>query len=466
MATRKDLLKAQSFTTQRLVAALVDRNPDEVLSPLKRSVTAVFVSLMAGVVVLAGIMLWAKMHPGTSSTWREEGTIIEDTTSGTLFAYQASDQSLTPLADITSARLWVSGADATNAPKLITVKGPSLSGVPHNEMRGIANAPRQLPTPDQLQTYPIKVCATPSTSDGQRFVTLQFEAAAPVNGTESGVAVGVRDSSGTQYIVVDGVAHRLPSTVGGRRSPLLAGYPLIVGAETWLKALPTGSPIAPIDVPNAQSTPRNPGDPSMSVGQVAIVNTPDGPEYYLQYVEGLRRISYLEALLIKVNSKTDPVQITAAAASSALDVGHENGGADDIPRNKPQAPSSNLDMSGRSLCATWDGSRDNPVLTVGDDTPAMPRGVTKPRGAVADVIQMTPLHGALLQNSSNLDGPATPAYLIVNSKSYAIPDQASRFALGYPAKTPLSRVPGGLITLIPPGLPQGVNLSKGFVLPT
>ena len=54
MASRKDLLKAQSFITQRLVASFVDRDPDNATGPLRRVGTATFVGVMiVGLLVLA-----------------------------------------------------------------------------------------------------------------------------------------------------------------------------------------------------------------------------------------------------------------------------------------------------------------------------------------------------------------------------------------------------------------------------
>ena len=52
MATRKDLLKAQSFTARRMVAAFVDRDPDDPTPPLRRVGMATFVSVLLGIVIL------------------------------------------------------------------------------------------------------------------------------------------------------------------------------------------------------------------------------------------------------------------------------------------------------------------------------------------------------------------------------------------------------------------------------
>ena len=51
MAARKDLLKAQAFVQQRLVSALVDREPDSQVPPLRRLSLGLFVSILVGALV-------------------------------------------------------------------------------------------------------------------------------------------------------------------------------------------------------------------------------------------------------------------------------------------------------------------------------------------------------------------------------------------------------------------------------
>lgn len=54
MATRKGLLKAQAFTSRRMVASFINRDPDDPTPPLLRVGMATFVSVMLGIVLVAG----------------------------------------------------------------------------------------------------------------------------------------------------------------------------------------------------------------------------------------------------------------------------------------------------------------------------------------------------------------------------------------------------------------------------
>ena len=82
MATRKDLLKAQSFTSRRMIAAFVDRDPDNPTPPLRRVGVATFVSVLLGVVLLAGTALFGMLRGSlTTDDWTsEDNVILSDTT--------------------------------------------------------------------------------------------------------------------------------------------------------------------------------------------------------------------------------------------------------------------------------------------------------------------------------------------------------------------------------------------------
>ena len=78
MAARKDLLKAQAFTTQRLVSALVDRDPDNAVPPLRRLGIATFVGVLLAVVLVAGFGVVGYLSKPTSQTWQQANTIVID----------------------------------------------------------------------------------------------------------------------------------------------------------------------------------------------------------------------------------------------------------------------------------------------------------------------------------------------------------------------------------------------------
>ena len=113
MAARKDLLKAQAFTTQRLVSALVDRDPDNAVPPLRRLGIATFVGVLLAVVLVAGFGVVGYLSKPTSQTWQQANTIVIDISAGAVFVFlehpdepdPAKQLQLHPVPNITSAKL-------------------------------------------------------------------------------------------------------------------------------------------------------------------------------------------------------------------------------------------------------------------------------------------------------------------------------------------------------------------------
>src|SRR5699024_1160897 len=150
LASRKDLLKAHKFTSDRLVAALVSHDPDRVDSPLRRVFTGTFASVLIGVVIMAGFGVFGLIRPGHSTTWKEsDSLVVIDSEAGQVFWYRKPV--LYPMENITSARLASNGADEE------TLKSKSLRGVERGERLGITGAPGQLPPTEDLDFYPAQV---------------------------------------------------------------------------------------------------------------------------------------------------------------------------------------------------------------------------------------------------------------------------------------------------------------------
>lgn len=454
MATRKDLLKAQSFTSRRMMAAFVDRDPDDPTPPLRRVGVASFVSVLLGVILLAGTALFGMLRPGGGNAWQEEGIIISDTSAGMLFVY--SENSLVPMANVTSARLQAAGKDASGPPRVVKVSTESLRGTKQLEMRGIVGAPRQLPAPGDMQADPLRLCSSKPNTAGDRFVSLELAAPAAVDEAVSFVA---KMSDGSQYLVAHGKYHRLWSRQN-QPSPLAEGLPVVTPGNLWLSALPVGDPIEPFDIPGMNLTPsKNPLN--MQVGQLAVVEGVDGSpsRYYIQLDAGLSLLSYLDMRLVQADrGMREPRKISENDLSGALNEDIPVSGNTDIDPSRPQGPAGYGSLKDASVCATFSSGDDRKVvLTVGQETPAMPPEHQKPYEDVVDFVKMDALSGALLQNANNpVDDAAT--FLVLGGKSYPIPDVASRRALGYGDVKPAA-VPPQLISLLPLGLASDTNLS-------
>ncbi|CAI9402558.1 type VII secretion protein EccB [Aestuariimicrobium sp. T2.26MG-19.2B] len=456
MAERKDLLKAHSFVTQRLVSALVDRDPDAPKSPLGRITTATFVSVLIGVVALGGFLLLGKLRPGLATDWRNPNVVLQDMDSGSLFVYDEKQQALYPMADITSARLRAGAGDTSTTPATVQVRSSLIKDVRRLSRLGIPSAPYELPDPSDIDPYPLRACMTAENVRSERFLTVQIGGQQPA-GKDSSLAVQTPD--GTQYVIMRGTSHQL-STPGGGSSPLIEGLPVARVSDAWLAALPVGSPIEPLAIEGRGSMPSK-GLKNLRVGDLARVGDENSPRvrYYVQLDEGLARITYLDMkLAVSTLNVGEPVSISEADYASVATL--TDVGTPGLPYERPVGPSLQVSMQQVSVCATYTRSDpDHPRLDVDLPTPALPVNATTPRGNKADVVEMPNQGGALLMNRA-LKGTETASFLVVNQKIYGIPDPASRRALGYTSgNTTLMRVPGGVMALFEDGLPAGVSLS-------
>ena len=244
MATRKDLLKAEAFTSRRMIAAFVDRDPDDPTPPLRRVGTATFVSVLLGVVLLAGTALIGLLRGGaTTDSWASQSNVIlVDTQAGALFVYDGTN--LVPMADVASARLKAAGDDPQGAPPVIEVKTEGLQDYEQLPIEGIPGAPRQLPAANTMKGYPIRLCSAAPTSAG-RYLTLEFDATAS---SEAGISVVAQASDGTQYLISGGKAHELWRKAGAW-SALVEEVPVVEPGNAWIDAIPKGIPIRPVEVP-------------------------------------------------------------------------------------------------------------------------------------------------------------------------------------------------------------------------
>ncbi|MGA4670507.1 type VII secretion protein EccB [Propionibacteriaceae bacterium Y1923] len=455
MATRKDLLKAHTFTTQRLVSALVSRNPDDQTPPLRRVGTATFVSLLIGIVLLAGFAVFGLIRKQvTTEQWQKSGVVIHDAGSGELFVWDDGTASLVPMNDIVSARL---SAGNGGAPEMVTVKSADLVGINQRPRQGIPGAPYQLPLQADITPFPLRVCATEPNPTGARFLTVQIGNKAPA--ATSSVDIAVETPDGQQYIVMNGTAHKLLNQ--GSVSPLIENLPLFRVNEAWLASLPFGHPIDRQEIPGAGGTPAKGNWTIGTLTRIGAANDAD-TRYYVQLNDGLVRLSYLDMRLMVATGTPEATPISENDYSQFAD-NSTTFGTEGLPFGRPQGPTNLGNVDQLSLCATYmSGDQTWPNITIGAPTPTRPATLVNPVGNKADLVEMDPLAGAILQNHT-LRGEQTATFLVTNGRIFGIPDQESRLALGYNASTPVGRVPEGVLNLFEPGLPAGVDLSRASI---
>ncbi|GAB3705807.1 type VII secretion protein EccB [Mariniluteicoccus flavus] len=446
MASRKDLLKAHTFITGRLVAALVDRNPDDPEPPLRRLTTGTFVGIMIGILVLAGFGVVGLIKPGSSKNWQADKTVIIDSGSGGVLVFL--ENKLYPVHNITSAKL------ATGGGQVKTVKPSSLRDFPRERPIGIRAAPAELPDAKDMTAWPMRTCsvAPPVGARGdERFTTLEVGTGEVPGSTTSFVARG-DGVGGKEYLVAEGRAYEMPTHALALH--LGFGEQVVRPGDAWLRALPQGPALRPLEISGRGSRSKNPVqgfDPT--IGTVMHV---EGAvrSWYVLLADGLSEISPLEAAVLEVSTGKRSIAVKANDANDARNPLLRSVGHPSMPFALPTR-SPIADPARSSVCATWAGAGQQPRIAFGAATPPVSQQVADPD--VADAIVMPSLRGALLRSEGSI-GPADPGSLVVAGQRYGIADADAKAALGYGqiAPTPVSPA---VLKLIPDGLPAGQSLS-------
>lgn len=449
MATRKDLLKAHKFTGSRLVAALVDRDPDRIDSPLRRIGMGTFASIMIGVVILAGFGVVGLLKPGQNTTWKnEDNLVVVDSEAGQVFWYK--NPVLYPMENITSALLASGGAEVRS------MKSNSLRGTARGERLGITGAPGQLPAASDLGFYPLQVCATaPDARTQQRATTLSFgETAAPA-GTDTPLVL--IDAAGNDFLVIAGTAHLVPKKPGEQLPGLLVqmGYPRVSDAFALLSTLPIGSELSEqrilSGIGDIGQLSSNPVGAAQEVGSLVQITGSD--ESYLMLSSGLARIRPLELKVLQAAGRQVHQMTASEIAGHLAPAEQRERGAADLPATLPPVPSG-TGLGTQSVCATWSAATAAPVLAFGVPTPAVTTPQADPR--LADVVNVKPGKGALLE-STDATEPGQAAVLVVDGKRYGIPNVDALKSLRY-GDVPKDKTSPAIMALIPAGLPGGVGL--------
>ena len=436
MAQRKELLKAHAFTQQRLVAALVDRDPDNPTPPLRRLGLGTFVSILVAAVLVGGFALYGYLaKPGTAA-WSQgdKGVVIVDTDSGVVF-FTLDGKTIYPATNIASARL-ITGGDT-----IVKTTTAALASAPRGPRYGIVGAPSQLPDTSTMKSFPLRVCSLPTSTRNSRYTVLDIAAPAAASDTAVGLQVGDHT-----YLVVNGVAHLIPDG-----SPLLGTSVALKGTEAFLRSLPQGQEIKVFSDVTKGNTARRGHNPVGTIVYTGDQTDKASWNYFIQLIDGYSAISYLDAM---VNSQTP----------TAAEAGYVAANRSDIPNSAtpglPMGPVSftTADTTKTTLCATYTADSPNPRITLGDTVAPPADARVAPLVGAYDRVTTAPGGGALLRSlGTDADGAT---FLIWQGQKYGIPDLASRTALGYASGVAIGTVQPALLSLVPDGLPAGIALDR------
>ncbi|WP_159501984.1 type VII secretion protein EccB [Microbacterium sp. 18062] len=267
MATKNDLIEAQTFSRRRLLTAFVSGAPGgkelEPTAPLRAVIAAV---ALTAAVVLVGVF-WGLIRPGLPEGW-DNGKLIVVTDTGARFITQ--DGVLHPVINTASARLLLPASDF----QVISTDQANLDGVSLGTTLGIVGAPDDLPAADRLQNAGWSACVA---DDAALDVRIGETPARAVTGN----AVVV-ESDGDRF-VIDGERSYAVGDDGSdailRAAGITALDPVEVPAD-WLNLFTPGTALAPVAVADAGTAVA--GTDLLAGDVVHLQGTPESDRFLVQ----------------------------------------------------------------------------------------------------------------------------------------------------------------------------------------
>ncbi|QAY59141.1 type VII secretion protein EccB [Microbacterium protaetiae] len=315
MATKGDLIQAQSFSQRRLLTAFVSGAPGgkelEPAKPMRAVIAAIAIS-----VALIGVgVFWGLVQPGLPQGW-ENGRLVLAKDTGA--RYVTVDGTLHPVVNTASGRLLIPSSSFA----VISTSQDQLDDVPLGSTLGIVGAPDSLPAPSALVNDGWTSCVVGESALSTRIAVTPAAAA-----TDDAVVV----STGDKVFVVAGNV-RFPVT-GDHGDAVLRAVGITTSAPqpvpaSWINLFDQGTTLAPLNV--SHGTPV--GDSKLVTGEVVhIAETADDERFLITDDGQLAALSPLAWQLYQLGNGPSvhaPTEVSAAQVSGLQTATAPAGGAD------------------------------------------------------------------------------------------------------------------------------------------
>lgn len=410
MASKKDLIEAQGFSRRRLLTAFTAGAPGgkelEPAKPMRAVAAGIALALL---VVVVGIFS-GLFKPGLPDGWEDNKLILISDTGARYFT---SDGKLYPVLNATSAMLLAPGGSLS----VTTTDSGSIADIPVGASIGIVGAPDAVPDPANLINDGWVACPV---GDGTAF---ELAGAATPTPASAGTVV---TSDDVTYVVSGGYRYPVSPDAPDNAASVLRAVGLSEAVPTdvdsrWLNLFASGSDLAPIVVPNAD-TPVAGSD--LRVGQVVIEGA-NSSKFLVTEDGELQQLSPLayELYLLGTGSLVGAATEVEAGATQGLGNAPEPTYGADWP-TAALTPVASADQ----ICALLDRAPTGDAQTVLATSDVV---VDKP-GVV-----VPPRSGALVLSGGQGDESVGEVVLVDESGvSYAIPgaDDSLLASLGYTAE--------------------------------
>jgi type VII secretion protein EccB len=448
--SRQDQLHAYQHATQRVVAALVSHDPDVVRSPFNRTFVTAAVGGLLAVIALAGALLWGQFHDASSvRDLRDESAVFVEAETGARYVYLKSDDKLHPVLNYASGRLVAGTAQSPAA--TVTIHRANRTRLQRDQKvdlgatLGIAGAPDSLPAARELATGPWQVCTSrDADGTGAPRRTLLVDATAPGGRPLGGDGLYVADPLGNHFLVYGN--HRF---LMRHQDAVLAAFgwsnltPVAVDSD-WINAVPAGPDLKPLHVGDVGAA----GVHGYRIGRLLDAPGPgDTRQWKVVRKADVLAISDTQARLLAADPQThmgEPIELSTADFGTLPTAPPGAAGAGEQALLPPTPP--RIAAVARTTCVTVPDAATGVGAIVLD--PALPDTGAAPGPRVS-----VPVGGGTLVEVAAAPGapPGSGTVSIVTAgRRYAVADRDALARLGYGGVTP-QRMPGELITLVPPG---------------
>lgn len=260
MATKKDLVEAQSFSKRRLTTAFVSGAPGGREVEPHRPMKAVIGGLALTVVLVIGSLAFGWLKGSLPNNWGDNKLVIAKTSGA---RYVSIKKTLHPVLNTTSARLLIPAKSF----EVITVADDKLATEKRGSTIGIPGAPDSLTPPESLTNTGWVSCLGPEGG-----VSTAVGASAQSTPTAPGASVVM---TGSQAFLIAG-GRRYPVAKASLDDVLLAlgldGSPPRQAPAVWTNLFALGPAVGPVSLPGFGKT--APGlPPGATVGTVLAVGT-------------------------------------------------------------------------------------------------------------------------------------------------------------------------------------------------
>lgn len=468
MASRRDQFQSYQFSVRRVISSLVLHETDPAQPPLRRMSGATFGGVMIAVLLLAVAGIVGVIKPAGTSSWRDGGKVIVVKESGARYVWLQDQKTgkfyLHPVTNFASGALLAGSTDT------IYVKEKDVLHVARGPELGLINAPDVIPPTDKMLGAPWTLCSLPAqTISGE---TTPNTALAIGQARTSGTSIGgsaflldnieAADPAKKLSLVWHGHAYPIPDPAPVLEGLTMRDQPQIQVGAAWLSALPAGKPlaVAPVAGRGEQSTVI----PGGTVGQVMVVRSGGGSQYYLLERDQIRAITPVQASITLADPTVRSTvydgntprakPLSAATANSVRRQGMPAPDPTDPPNTKPAMAGVNSNQS--TVCASFDNAGLVPDVAVqaaveGAALAPATQQRTQNGTVLANRVKVEPGWGSVVESMSSPTATSGSLFLVTDQGlRYGLSSDDAVQALGLTGVDPVP-MPASLVARIPAG---------------